>query len=274
MRSREAALLRAQLAEARAEGDPGEVASLCGLLARLEPEDPALPSLRAGNSALELARDADLALDRLLAVEEGEDSSLSWDALCALDELCAAAAFLGRTGEVAIAVGEASRAVRAFPEIWVLHADAAAELLRDRPPRPGDPALGLWAAVEASRWSEGVQPHVKDEGASPEVRIAAGADVVISLVRFSGQERLAAADELPLDPPWTGLARGEGWELALTVDEAGAPALLLCGAEGRFLRDGEDVGAVRNPDGCRCAVAPGAWSVLVAGRAVSFRLEG
>ena len=275
MRHEEAALLEAQLREAMAEtaADPVELAALAGLLNRLAPDAPLLETVRAlVEAGLDLRAPAEDALDALLAVEEDDDPAESWDALAALDELCAAATFAGDPGQLTEAAEEGARAVRAFPEPWGVHAEAAAALLSGRAPLPGDPAARLWAAVEASRWTEGVAAQDEDDGASGFARIAAGLDVVVSLATMWGAARLAAAGPLPQDPRWRSLARGAGWELALTEDEQGRPALLLS-CDGAFSRDGAQVPATRTPEGWSAPAALGAWTVAVGGEVVEIRIE-
>ena len=265
-------LLRTQLQAALAEGDPLEVAALAGLLARAAPSDPLLP--RAGPPLGPLSRAAEAAADALLAVDEGDDPAESWDALCALDELCAAAAFGGVPGEVQASVDLCARTIRAFPEPWSAHAEAATALLARHPPRPGDPARALWAAVEASRWADQLAPTDDEAGPTEEARLALGLGVVISLRAWRPVEaRLAAAALLPDDPPWCAPARGAGWELALTEDEAGQAVLLLLGAVGTFRRDGAEVPATDGPEGLACPALPGAWEVQVGDRLIAFVVD-
>lgn len=274
MRHEEAALLETQLREAMADtpSEPAELAALAGLLARLVPDAPVLEMAREQVGAgLDLRGHAEDALDALLAVEEHDDPAESWDALTALDELCAAATFLGDPGQLTDVAEEGARTVRAFPEPWRVHAETAAALLSERAPLPRDPATRLWAAVEASRWTEAVATRDEDEGASGTARIAAGLDVVFSLGAIWGAARLAAAGTLPQDPRWRALARGAGWELALTEDEHGKPVLLLS-CEGVFSRDGAPVPATRTPEGWTAPAAPGAWTVAVAGQVIEIRI--
>ncbi len=281
MRREELELLRAQLLEARAdpEAEPLEQAALAGLLERLAPDEPLLPPLRAELSASAVAQDlaqaAEDALDALLAIDEDDDDAESWDALCAMDELCAGATFLARAALVAGPVDEAGRALRAFPEAWTAHAQAATELLRDRAPRPGDPAIQLWQAVEASRWPEGVAPREGASDLSDLVRWRLGLDIVISLAAFRGTQpmRAAAASALPAPSPWRTLSRGPGWELALTeLPGDGAVLLLSRAAGGRFTRDGVEVAAVQRPEGWCCPAAPGDWSVQTGDEHIEFRV--
>lgn len=277
MREHEAELLRAQLIEARAETeiDPIEIAALSGLLSRLDPQDPALHQQAAvADSALQDA--AEDALDTLLSGDEEDDPAETWDALCALDELCAAATFLDQPGLILPFVEEAARCVRAFPEIWSPHADAATEVLRDRAPLPQDPARILWAAVEASRWRDGVVPA--GLGAPDAAKMRLGLEVIRSISRtlHAPSLQLAATsqhEDLPEEPPWSTLARGEGWELALTLHKEKERIILLFGAEGRFERDGVELTPTRGDDGLRCPALPGEWTVSVNGEQLRFRLE-
>lgn len=276
MREHEAELLRAQLIEARAETeiDPIEIAALSGLLARLDPDDPTLHQ-RAEVADAALQDAAEDALDTLMAGDEDDDPAETWDALCALDELSAAATFLRRPGLILPFVEAAARSVRAFPEPWSAHADAATELLRDRTPLPPDPARILWAAVEASRWRDGVVPA--GLGAPDAAKRRLNLSVIRSLRQvFATEElRLNAADEhaLPEEPPWSTLGKGEVWELALTVDSAGAPVLWLFGAEGRFERDGIEQAPTRDDGGLRCPAEPGEWTVRVHDEVLRFRID-
>lgn len=152
-RSEEAALLRTQIAQAQAETplDCGELASLAGLLQRLCPTDSLLVTLAwVRDVGLRFEEPANEALAVLAAIEEDDDASESWDALCALDELSAAATFVGRPEVVADVIGAAARLIRAFPEPWAVHGPQATELLQARAPLRSDPAWRLWAAVEAA----------------------------------------------------------------------------------------------------------------------------
>lgn len=279
MRQEELELLRAQIAEASEDGEaePLELASLAGLLERLDPVEPTLSALRGAlDVGPELLDAAEEALDQLLDVDVDDDEAESWDALCGLDELCAAATFLARAAELAEPVAEASRVVRAFPEAWTVHAEAATELLRDRAPRPGDPARQLWQAVEASRWTEAVAPQEDEEGASDATRRKLGLDVVISLTawrRPSAELRLAAAGALPDAPPWRAMGAGPGWELALTEDGAGGPVLLISFDQGQFSRDGAPVSLTRTPDGWTCPALPGSWTVRIGAETLPFRID-
>lgn len=275
-----ATLLRAQLVQALASGaEPLELAILGGLLRRIEPKDPLLGQLGAlpADRTLPGALTALLSQARqaLEAVDEDDDPAFSWDALCALDELCAAAAFLGiAEEEVAEAVQDAAALVRAFPEAWAPHADAASGWLEDAP--PGDPSRPLWAAVEAATW--GLEPDA--EGQAPaDLRLQAGLDEVFPLFgRSQAEQRAAAAAPIEEEGPWTRLAHGEGWELALTTDPSDRPILLLAAeappAPLHFEHEGRDVALLRGPEGPWCPAAPGAWRVTVGARILSFRIEG
>lgn len=274
-----APLLRSQLLQALAgQADPLELCTLGGLLGRAAPQDPLLgrlADLRPGPALLQsLQAHLAQAAQAFEAVDEEDDPALSWDALSALDEVCAAAAFLGRADLVAEAVQDAAALVGAFPEAWAPHADAASGWLEDAP--PGDPARALWAAVEAA--AQGLDAEV--EGRAPEdLRLQAGLDVVISRFGRPPTELRSSADgALAPDGPWTRLARGEGWELALTTDPDDRPILLLAGevlpAPRSFVHDGQAVALQPGPEGEWCAAAPGAWQVTLGTRRLAFRVDG
>jgi len=269
-------MLRDQLADARAEwarGEAGalEVAVLAGLLARARPDDDALSGWTLDVPVDALKEAAEEAADGVMAVDEDDDPAESWDALCSLDEVCAASLWLRRPAAAGPAVEQVLGVLRAFPEPWRLHAARATELLRTQPPAASDPARLLWAAVEASTWEE----HRRDTepGAPLSVKERLGLPVVVSLAPISAETRLAAASALPDAPPWTTLAQESGWELAVTVDERGVPVLLLAG-EGlaTFHLGGVSVEPVATPDGLVCPATPGDWRVEVGARTVAFRL--
>ncbi len=281
MKIHEIDLLRSQLAESLAElsedsapEDGGlERATLAGLLARLVPDDPLVAQAEASLGDLVLgaiARAAEHALALVEAVDEEDDPALSWNALCAVDEACAASWLVARPALVEEAVEEATATVRAFPEPFAPHAEAASAVLRERPPRAGDPAWGLWAAVELSA----VGLPLDQEGASFETRIALDLDVRLPRLVQEGLRLAAHAGGLPDEAPWICLARGEGWELAHTVDPSGRDILLLTGAGESSLRcDGEPRTWTEDPEGRICAATPGAWEIAVDGKVRRFRIE-
>lgn len=117
-------------------------------------------------------------------------------------------------------------------------------------------------------------PAPEEPGEVPaRVLEALGLPVVISLEASCGGLRLAAASGLPAEAPWTPIASGPGWELALTIDPDDAPILLLAGRSGRFARDGEPIAAVATPEGLVCPAEPGRWTVEVDGRRVAFEVR-
>lgn len=274
-----APLLRSQLLQALAgQAEPLELAILGGLLRRLSPDDPLLAQLTdlGPGRALREALRAHLsqALQALEEIDEQDDPALSWDALSALDELCAAAAFLGQAAVVAEVVQDAAATVRAFPEAWAPHADVAGAWLEQSP--AGDPARPLWAAVEAA--AHGLDAD--GEGQAPaDLRLLADLDVVFPLFgRPAPERRAAAAGSLAEDSPWTRLAHGEGWELALTTDPQDQPILLLAGeappAPLAFAHEGRAVALLPGLEGPWCPAAPGAWQVTLGERRLAFRVEG
>lgn len=281
-----AALLRTQLAAAFEELEAGathplEVAVLAGLLARVAPSDPMVAegSIEIDPEALMSA--ARTAVDAVLEIDEADDPAESWDALSALDEVCAAATWLQSTELVSSAVDEAVGSLRAFPEPWRVHAATATELLVRQPPRVGDPAGRLWAAVEASRWHRDEVEH--DAELPVVVRERLGLSVVVRLDSFRRQLRaatatraaMAAAEGLPDASPWTTLAHGAGWELALTLGEGDEVVLLLAGdARATFERDGVAVESRATAEGFVCEARAGQWRVVVDGRPVSFEVAG
>lgn len=141
-------LWRAQLDEALAEGaHPLEIALLAGSLARSETDVPDVRD-QAQLTDEELLVAVEGAVDGLLDVDEEDDLAESWDALCCLDEVLAAAAWLGQAFLVRELAMEAVRVVRAFPEAWAVHAQVAREALRRAPKlRRDDAAWSLWRMV-------------------------------------------------------------------------------------------------------------------------------
>ncbi|MBK9643640.1 MAG: hypothetical protein IPO67_00535 [Deltaproteobacteria bacterium] len=135
--------LGAQLQEALRGGDPLTLARIAGLVHRVAPNDPALLHARDALAAasIDLSAPAEDALARLEDAGEDDDAEQTWGALCAFDELLAAATFLGAAESLREVTEDAARLIRAFPEPWRPHAEAATALLRDQPPptatRPG-----------------------------------------------------------------------------------------------------------------------------------------
>lgn len=269
-------LLREQLLEALDDEASVEALALAALLARLEPGDPLVAqALAAAPSPGELDGPIDAALDALLGFDPEDGPELGWDALCLADELAAALHLAGdaRTaGFLEAAIG----AISAFPEDWAAHADAAGELLRRGAVPPDEPAAVLWAAVEACRY--GLEPEAERELPWETLR-ALGLPVVIPIGAWRarvGADRLAAdAGVLSPPPPWDTVARGEGWELALTDAPDGAPILLLTGpraAAAELARDGAPVATADDPEGRTCPALPGRWTLQVDGQARAFEI--
>lgn len=280
MKSHEIDLLRSQLAEALTEPpfDGGlERAALAGLLARLSPDDPLIEQVEEGLDDPVIPAIAEAgarALALVDAVDEDDDPALAWNALCAVDEACAASWLVARPALVEQSVQDAIATVRAFPAPFAPHAEAASTVLQERPPRAGDPAWGLWAAVELS----GVGLPLDEDGASWETRIALDLDVVVPLFGRGGPRegaRLAAdSDELPAPASWIPLCTGPDWELARTEDLHGEPVLLLSGAEPSHLScDGEPRTWTETVEGRSCPATAGAWEIRVGDRTIRFRIE-
>jgi len=276
MTGTEIQLLHEQLTAARralAAGDePLEVAALAGLLQRIRPEDPALDGLEIEVDRSTLIEAVHQTVELVLGVEEADDPAESWDALSAFDELCAAAAWLGASEVVVEAVSDVTSLVRAFPELWRPHATAATRILQAQPPRAGDPAARLWAAIETT-------PFVSDDDdaqaeAPLDLMLQLGLGPVITLAPLRElAERLHGADGLPEDAPWRRLGRGSGWELALTIDDQDRPILLLSGAPaGAFEHEGDAVEPTSSAEGLACPAKPGVWRVIVEGRELRFEV--
>lgn len=269
-------LLSQQLAAAieewqRGDADALEVAAIAGLLSRIDPDlaaqvSPASLEL-SSPTVEEVARGAS---ERILDIDEGDEPLESWDALSALDEACAAAAWLAMPEAAAPAVDDVLGSLHAFPEAWVVHGPAATALLASQPPVATDPARRLWAAVEASVWTEA---PAEPEELPIALRERLGFSVVVQLRPFvERQQRMAAAHGVPEPPPWTSLARDVEWELALTLADDGAPILLLVGSPGAFQRDGHAVVPVETSDGWVCSAVAGQWTVTIGGRSVQFEV--
>ena len=271
MISAELDLLRTQLLEAVVDPavEPWEIPAMAGLIQRLSPDDPVLAAVAAPDPTPDLAALAAETLDQILAIDEDDDESESWDALCMLDELCAAATFLGLAEVVRPFAAQASACIRAFPEAWAVHGEVAQALLSERAPLAGDPALLLWQAVRDS--ADDVNVAEDEEGAPLLVRLDLGVDQVFFLRDFA-PVLLAASGNLPEDLPHATLAAGPGWELALTVDDQDGPIVLLAGIEGQFSRNGLALVSEAVPDGQRCPAQPGDWVVTLDNRRVSFRI--
>lgn len=271
MKSEEIDLLSGQLDEALAEHLPEgeyELASLAGLLARLDPQNPRLRRVdeRLSDEVLsQILQAAETGREMVEAIEEDDDPALSWNALCAIDEACAAATFVARPALAEASAHQAARWVRAFPEPFRAHADAAARILLERPPLRGDPAAELWTEVE---WSRVARPETP--GLSP------GILALVRPVRVPLPELRAAAASEDLEPLWQELARGQGYTLALSEDEHRERILLLDGAppeEVEATHGGEPVEPRRFLDALAWTARPGSWSFTIRGRTYHFELE-
>ncbi|MEY3213430.1 MAG: hypothetical protein RIT28_3911 [Pseudomonadota bacterium] len=263
--------LRGQLHAALRGGDPLELARVAGLLHRAAPDDPALIEAHDAltGATMELHAAAHGALARLEAADEDDDEEQTWGALCALDELLAAATFVGEAASLRDVAEDAARLIRAFPEPWRPHAETATALLRDEPPPDGDPAWTLWAAVEASRW----ELPLDDAGMPAQTRFALG--FWVSLGDWGGQNpvKLAASGALRAEPPWTVIQRGEGWSIALTRDDDGAPAVVCSDGAATATVNGVTVAARGAYGGAIFAAQAGSWVVTHDGVTSTFELS-
>ena len=271
-------LLRQQLLAAKTELERGEaealeVAMLAGMLARTSPSDDVILGLALEIDDADLAEAVDQAADGVMRIDEDDDPAESWDALSSLDEVCAAAAWLGTPDIVAPAVTHVVQVVRAFPHAWRAHAGAATSLLQSQPPLSTDPANRVWAAIEASVW----HGDEVDEGTDIpwRVRERLGLSIVVELAPFLRKQTLLAATEaLPEEPPWRSIARESGWELAITTDVHGLAILLLSGEpSAAFEHEGVAQAVSSTHDGLVCAARPGAWRVVVGSSEISFRVS-
>lgn len=273
MRHDELILLRSQLTEALQGDDSMELACIAGLLARLEPEAPelevAFDTLRARPPELSAA--AEEALLRVEEADEDDEPEETWSALSALDEVFAAATFLGGAAPLRPVAEAAARVIRAFPEPWRAHADAATALLGDQPPAVGDPSSIVWRAVEASRWELPSDPI--SERLTAQLRFVAGLGVSLGDWGSENPLRAAAAGPLRAEPPWTLIHRGEGWTLALTRDDDGAPAVVCSDSAATATVNGEPVLARPAYGGALFMAKAGSWVVTHGGVTSSFELN-
>lgn len=263
--------LRAQLREALRGEDPLELARVAGLLHRIAPDDPSLDdALNVLTQApLPLGDAAIAALARVEEADEDDDPEQTWGALCALDEVLAAATLLGAAEACRPLTEEAVRHIRAFPEPWRPHADAATALLRDEPPPQGDPAWALWAAVEGSRW----ELPLDDAGMPARTRFELGFWVSLGVWGSENRRQLAAAEPLRPAPPWEPLAQGPGWEIALTHDDTDNPVLLCSDPAATARRDGAEVTPTVTPVGASFLAKDGDWIITHSGGTTRLRLD-
>jgi hypothetical protein len=145
------------------KGDVFEVAVLAGLLDRHRGTNPDVlleaERWRDGEGS-DLLDDAiahlpvrDMA-DRVVDAEPDDEPEQRMDSLLELDEACAALYWCCAEGIFRDEIGLVARIVDAFPESWLDLADlASAFLCGDDAPHREDPVYWLWAAVEATQWS-------------------------------------------------------------------------------------------------------------------------
>lgn len=272
-RNDEPALLTLQLAAALAGADADpldaiEAAGLAGLRARAGVQDPLQVTARRLQADPQvLAEAAEDAAQAFAAVEEEDGPDVGWDRLCHLDELCAAAWWLGQVEVVVPSVSLALGVLHGFPEAWAPLAPAASRLLAASPPAPDDPALALWRAVEVAALPA---PSEADE---PSDLVLDDALLALGL-RARGAPRLSLASVepphlladggAPPRPPWELIAAGEGWELVLTWGDRREPVILLVNDSDHppeVTHDGAEVGARACPDGWVWPARAGAWEM-------------
>lgn len=262
MRTRDDGTMAVRLNDAlgswrRGDGDGAAVAGLAGLLQRVGATAPVLRDVRRHRAALveELeVFDVDALVDRLVELDEGSEPDEVDEVLFALDEVGAAAWFLDHTASVSSAFDAAERTVAAFPEPFAGRADLATAVLTVAPPQPGDPAGGLWRAVEAARG--------EDRGASTE------------RPTWSLRAVRALAGDLAR-PPWCVVGGGRGVHVALTAVVGQLHiAVTFAGDDEPSARcGGQDVTLRRGPTGIWLArAAQGVWVVRCAWTRVTFEL--
>jgi len=292
MRDRTIELLQQQLRaaledEASGAGDAVEVAVLCGLLDRFEQGSEIQQTAeqwRDGGGADRIAQR--LTVDLVESVVEGValvdddmDDDETAQPLLELDELCAAATWVGCEDAVRAGVDLAARTIEAFPEPWQSLSGFASRVLESAPPRPGDPMTQVWSAVEIAELGA-TEGRARDERAEPEslpfdLLLRLGLVRSIAIGEFSGLS-LAASEAVPDEPTWIRVAHGRGWELALTEDEEGAPIIVVAASEQLdqpvFQRDGEAVEPSQIGAEFRCPAVAGAWSITIAEKTVEFEI--
>jgi hypothetical protein len=142
-----------QALETATSEDALEIAILAGLLTRLDPEEVDMKAWAWRDQArLALAHiSVDHFVDRLALCDGDAIDPSTLDALFALDEVCAAACWLG-VESVALrdAVDLVSRMVYAFPEPWVGMSENASSQMACLDPK--DPSRPLWRTIEATQW--------------------------------------------------------------------------------------------------------------------------
>lgn len=310
MRSDEVRLLTDQLAQALDEmdqghGEPAEVATLGGLLARWLQSGAA--SGQAGQPALDLAATAAALLERasshraparialqatidregvlglvqgFMDASETDTEEQRADILFELDELLAASWFCGlQAPELTELTDLVVRTVHAFPATWRDLAALATAMLERHPQLPPPAAGAMWSAVEASRWQADPEP-LSVPACSSALR-ALNLPITISRPRFPAlQASLPQADSaiLPAPPGWQTVDRGEGWELALTVDEADQLILLLSRVSTdppvRIEHDGKEVALqTPRPGVVTCLAEPGTYRLHIAGEVRVYEVE-
>jgi hypothetical protein len=259
--------------------DAIDAAALAGLRARLGESDELqrVAAQLVVDTAL-LAQAAEDAAEAFGRVGEDDGEEVAWDRLCLMDEVCAAAWWLGKPAVVAPWADRTTRVVRGFPEVWAPLAESASRLLVTSAPARNDPALALWRAVEVAivPVTDALDDDVP-ELAMYDIRssLGLGSVRVVRLSDYAARE-LHAASGLPPRPPWERLGAGPEWEVVLTWDGAGQTVILVAtegGAAPTFEREGKPVTPLQVFGGWQVAAEPGAWRVVVAGAQVAFSVE-
>lgn len=304
MRRDEKLLLKEQLAQALAEADarpamyePMEIAILGGLLLReragedTEDEEDAdavellLSRARQHGEAARQAMGAVVSeagvsglIENLTSMDEEDEPEQRADALFELDEFFVGAWFCGFDApELAEAADWTIRMIQGFPELFIDLSELATSILSRYPGIEPFPARMIWQAVESAAFVEEREPL--SVPACSAARVALGLSI---LVKLDGVKALrvprANADLLPAPPPWQTIDRGNGWELALTVDDTDEPILLFQSFHPelplRVLRDSREIELQLAHEGVRTwRAAPGLYLLQIADEQRTVEVE-
>lgn len=249
MQRDERRLLKEQLEQALAEMDasaraaePMEIATLGGLLLRerqgaaaADPDDSKLlERAHRHNDAARQAMAEVLAesgvsglVEELISLSEEDDPAQRADVLFELDEFLVGAWFCGfAAAELDEAADWVVQTIHASPELFADLSEMATIILSRYPELEPASARRVWQAIEASQWKEEEEPTSLP--ACTKARMVLGLPLVAVNSALKMPVRLASsAEALPASPAWQTLDRSDGWELALTLDEADQPILLF-----------------------------------------------
>ena len=189
-------------------GEALEVASLAGLLAREQPDHPAVQRAESwadGPGAALLAEalprlDAEGIVGGIEDVDPTDEYEERSEPLLRLDEATAALYWMGAEATVRGLVDAVLPLLPASPEIWVDFVPAATRVLSDAAPGCADPGLEVWRTIEAAEWYRDAPVPEAPPAAKARLALGLGVRIPPAANQERPDARLAAASDEEIPP--------------------------------------------------------------------------